>query len=120
MGVIFTATKAKAPEIEEGLFEADFDGVEEGPELQFGPTLRWNFTAYVQGDPTPINGLTTRSSSTRSKAYTWLSAILGRQPEVDENIDIDTLKGRRCRVMIEDNKNEWPTVTDVKPAKAKA
>lgn len=119
MGNTFTPSKAEAPEIEEGLYEADFEGIQPGPDGQYGPSIQWNFTAYIDGEPEKVNGLSSPSTSVNGKAYGWLTAILGRQPEVDEKVDLDALKGSRCRVLVEDNKKGWPTVTDVKPASKK-
>lgn len=120
MGITFTATAQEAPDVEEGTYEADFDGVEEGPEGQFGPSIRWNFTAYVEGEPEKVNGLTSTSTSTKSKGYEWLTAVMGRQPEVGEAIDFDSLKGSRCKVLVEDNAKGWPGVTKVFPKGKKA
>lgn len=117
MGISFTATAQEAPDVEEGTYEADFDGVEEGPAGQFGPSIKWLFTAYVEGEPTKVNGLTSTSASVKGKAYEWLTAILGRQPAVGEQIDFDSLKGNRCKVLIEKNAKDWPGVAKVYAAK---
>ena len=117
MGISFTATAQEAPDVEEGTYEADFDGVAEGPDGQYGPSIKWQFTAYVEGEPTPVNGLTSTSTSVKSKGYEWLTAILGRQPGVGETIDLDALKGARCKVLIEKNAKEWPGVAKVYASK---
>jgi hypothetical protein len=116
-GITFEATAPTAPEVAEGLYPADFDGAEPGPDGQYGPSIRWNFTAYVEGEATPVSGLSSTSGSSKSKASKWITAILGRQPEVGEKISFDDLVGKKCRVMVEDNSNGWPTITDIKTAK---
>lgn len=113
------ATEGETPQIESNVYDAVFEGVSEGPEGQFGPSLKWQFGIIVDGEPETVTGLTSTSGSVKGKAFQFFTGILGRQPEVGEEIEPASLVGKRCRVLVEDNSKGWPTVTKVTPAKAK-
>lgn len=130
MGVTFTAStkSAGAPEIEAGVYPADFDGVKEdfieNSQYGNGDIFAWSFTVYDQGDPVPVQGTTSRSLNTKSKttptAVRWLKAILTKseyaQFEAGEGIDAGALLGRRVQVQIEIKDSGWPKVVNVLPA----
>ncbi len=119
MGLTWTATEQDTPEIAEGWHPADFDGISPYTKGQFGPALSWDFTAYIDGDPQRVSRLTSPSTSIKGEGYKMLTGILGRQPEVGEDIQIEDLKGRRVEVFIMDNDKGWPQVTKVRlPKKA--
>lgn len=119
MGVTWTATAPKTPEFSEGWHPANFLGISPFEKGQW-PSISWNFRVYLDGDPTPMNGLTSTSTSVKSNGHKMLTGILGRQPEVDENIDIESLIEKPVEVFVEDNGKGWPQVTKVRvPAKAK-
>ncbi|GAI10259.1 unnamed protein product, partial [marine sediment metagenome] len=50
--------------------------------------------AFQRNDGQAIDGITSRIFSTKSKLYSWYSAILGREPAVGEDIDLNELVGR--------------------------
>ncbi len=56
--------------------------------------------SFQRNDGQAIDGITSRIFSTKSKLYSWYSAILGREPAVGEDIDLNELVGRRCRIIV--------------------
>jgi len=137
LGITFAATTkgADAPEIEDGIYPATFEGVvqESHPDWagknkfggeDDGERLRWDFTCYDEGDPVPVNILSNLNFNVKSKTVPlavrllkalltkgeWDAFLTGASP------DSDSLKERRCQVQIEHNENGWPKIIAVLPA----
>lgn len=136
MGITFTATTkgADAPEIEDGIYPADFDGAvqESHPDWagknkfggdDDGERIRWDFTLFDQGDPVPVNILSNLNFNVKSKtvplAVRILKGLLTKAEyvafEAGSSPDADSLQGRRCQVQIEHNENGWPKIIAVLP-----
>ena len=116
----------EAVHIEEGIYEAKFKGIEQREvETEQGKreVFVWTFEVDTGEETVEIQGMTSTKISTGrnpSKAYNWLSAIMGRKLEPDEEIDTDELVGKECVVIVEDKKVGDLTVsrvTDVKKAR---
>ena len=116
----------EAVRIEEGIYEAKFKGIEQREvETEQGKreVFVWTFEVDTGEETVEIQGMTSTKISTGrnpSKAYNWLSAIMGRKLEPDEEIDTDELVGKECVVIVEDKKVGDLTVsrvTDVKKAR---
>jgi len=137
MGLTFTATTKSAdiPEIEDGVYPADFDGCaqESHPDwagknkfggMDDGERIRWDFTLFDQGDPVPVNVLYNLNFNTASKTVPGnikiLKALQSKAEyaafEAGGDLDADTLQGRRCQVQIEHNDKGWPKIVAVLPA----
>jgi hypothetical protein len=68
---------------------------------QFGEYLRWNFMApTAKGEAITVTGLTSTIFNPKSKMYSWASAVKGKQFDVHEELDTDTLHNQRCRVYL--------------------
>jgi hypothetical protein len=85
----YTTFRATAgDDIEPGIYEARLMSIEVREGKEPGTHFRvWTFS-------TPdfdISGTSSMSDSTSSKAYSWITAILGRQPQVGEVIEVATL-----------------------------
>ncbi len=113
--------------VEEDIYDATFEGVEEAviklPDGTEREVWQWNFNIEYEGETVTIQGVTTRRFTPRSKAYKWLSAIAGREFEVGEEIDFDEFIGQPCRIIVENkelrNGGEISRVVDVKRARKK-
>jgi len=114
--------------IEEGIYEAKFVGIEPrevDTEQGKREVFIWTFEVDTGEETVEVQGMTSQKISTGrnpSKAYNWLCAIAGRKLEPDEEIDTDELEGAECVVIVEDKKVGDMTVsrvTDVKKARPK-
>jgi len=112
------------PLIEEGVYTAWFKGVEQRTINVKGEDrdiLSWKFLVDADGEKVELEGISSAKTTTKSKAYKWISAILGRKPKVGEEIDFDDLIGLPCSVMVENKKmkngdGEYSRVAEVMPA----
>ena len=108
--------------LEEGMYEAELTEIRE-IETQFGQSWRWIFRVLdaetENGDTPLVSGVTSQRLSTRSKAYAWISALLGRNLKGGETIDLDSLVGKKAQVEIRNRRmrdgTEVSNVVDVKP-----
>lgn len=139
MGVQISKSSASAPEFEDNVYDARFDGVsaESHPEWAtengtFGPDngerFRFDFTLfeggrmlYNDGDPFTINALTSQAMGKKSKFALYMKGILtpveAAMIEAGENIDSDTIKGRMVQLALSHNDNGWPKIDAIIPAK---
>lgn len=130
MGITFAASSksADAPDIEPGVYPADFNGVRadtiENSQYGNGDIFSWEFTVFDQGDPVEVRGTTSRSLNTKSKttptAVRWLKSLLNKAEwakfEAGDGLDADELVGRRCQVQVEIKDSGWPKIVNVLPA----
>ena len=144
MGVQISNTSATAPEFEDGLQEARFDGLsaESHPEWATengkygkddGERLRFDFTAfdgkeilYVEngkGETVPfeINALTSTAMGKNSRFTAYMSGILTASEQAlikaGQTVDSDSINGRMVLLVLSHNENGWPKVDAVIPAK---
>jgi hypothetical protein len=64
----------------------------ERTETDYGDVLKWVF--IVLGEPHTVVGYTPVSGSIGSKCMRWISALLNRRIQPNEEVDLDTLLGR--------------------------
>lgn len=95
-------------------YPAELDRIEDGPDLQYGPTFRLVFNTYIDGEPEEIDGLASKKASTRSKLVKWAGALLGHPLAADEEFTLDDLEGKPCRVTVEMQESGFPRVIEVK------
>jgi len=108
--------------LDEGMYEAELVEIRD-IQTQFGASWRWIFRVLdaetENGDTPLVSGVTSQRLSTRSKAYAWISALLGRNLKGGETIDLDTLVGKKAQVEIRNRRmrdgTEVSNVVDVKP-----
>jgi hypothetical protein len=95
------------PTIPAGLYKAECLGTEVA-EFAKGEYRKWTFT--IQGgkfDGTQITGVSSLVMSPKAKAYDWYSALTGESPQLGDEIDLDSVIGRRVNlnVILEDTDN---------------
>jgi len=141
MGIIIQQELgAGAPEIDDGMFDARFDGISAeshpdwaGPNkfggVDDGERWRWDFTIFEDGkpvfdeggDPLEVSTLTNQSVGKKSNGYALFKGILtsGELALIDagEPIDTSALEGRMCQVVVVHNEKGWPKVSAVLPVK---
>ena len=108
------------PHIPEGLHHAVFLNISEAPDGKFGARVALDFAVYYSKTqkPVKIGRVFGKKLTPKSQLWEALEAI-GAELEVGEEIDINTLVGRKCRVMIEDYKdNEGKTVSGISKVKS--
>ncbi len=108
--------------LDEGMYEAELVEIRD-IQTQFGASWRWIFritdAETEDGEAPLVSGVTSQRLSTRSKAYSWISALLGRNLKGGETIDLDSLVGKKAQVEIRNRRmrdgTEVSNVADVKP-----
>lgn len=116
---------AGGPDIEADVYPGEFIGAEiwdpkdaaGNPTSQYGPSRRWRFNAIDDGELIEVDRLTGLSVSPGSIGGKILTAIIGRQPEVDETIDLRGYVNAKVQLVIGPNKKGWMHVESVLPAK---
>jgi hypothetical protein len=105
--------------VDEGEYPGDLKAIEDGPSLQYGPTWRFIFNVYVEGEAEELDALVSvpRGNVTpKSKLLKFAKALLGRELETDETFELDDLVGKGCRVVVDINDSGYSTITAIKPA----
>src|ERR1700752_1693404 len=92
-------------EIEDGEYTAEFLSVEETPPTPNSPSnqpfLKWTFHVYDSDDGQPMTQATSMKFGPKANARIWTEALMGR-PLVDgEDVEINDLAPKQCRVLIE-------------------
>jgi hypothetical protein len=75
----------------------------------FGDFRRWDFKLE---NGSGVNGASSMNTGRKSKAGKWIAALLGRSPEKGEAVNVI---GRACLVVVEEDNDGWPKVTNVLP-----
>ncbi len=102
------AWKATAEEaatvIPEGEFDAEITSVQD-MEGQHGPMVRIEFTLTTddEWDGRRVSGLASKKLSEATKLGRWVAAILGHMPEVGEEVTVEDLLRKCCRVIVKHN-----------------
>ena len=68
----------------------------------------WDFVAEVNGELLPISGTSSMNTSPKSKAYAWLTALIGRAPQSGEQIE-DPI-GKTVLMTISQKDNGFPKI----------
>lgn len=97
-------------EINDGTYPAVVESIEAGTG-SFGPQRKWSFLVEHDGKIDSISAITSANLGPRSKAYAFLTGILGYQPKAGEEVEDPT--GKRVLVTIEHNEKGFPTVAAV-------
>jgi len=87
------------------------------------PIIRWFFQILSENPEINgkiVEGITSPTVSTRSKAYRWLTALLGEKPDPETEIDLDDYIGNIVQVQVETKTSqsgrEYSRVINVVPA----
>lgn len=134
-----TSKSADAPNVDAGIYDARFDGVEkkfvEGGQFGDGDRLAWAFTLlddegavlYDDGEPLEIDGLTSMStnvhSKTTPKAVRYLKALMTPEEfagfSEGKGVPSGALIGRVVQVEVAIRDSGWPTIANVLPPRQK-
>jgi hypothetical protein len=107
--------------VAEGTFDAEVTGVQD-MDGQHGPMVRIEFKLATddEGDDRRVTGLASKKLSENTKLGRWVEAILGRMPNVGEEITVYNLLHKHCRVVVKHKTNTdgktFANVTDVLPS----
>lgn len=120
------------PEIEEGVYSAIVEKITMKSNVKgengFFDMLIWYFVVDDEGTMKFIQGTSSAKMTTMSKAFSWVSAITGKIPEINSSLSLSDLKTMKCQVVIKNEKvtNDFngqktemikPTVKEVLKAK---
>jgi len=106
--------------IPEGIHHAEFVGVTDAPEGQYGPRVALDFVVHFSKTekPVKIGRVLGKKLTPKSKLWEAFEA-LGGKPEVGKNFDTSRLLGNPCRVMVEDyQNNDGKTVSGISKVKS--
>jgi len=98
----WTATAEEAATtVAEGEFDGEVTGVQD-MDGQHGPMVRIEFTLATddEWDERHVSGLASKKLSENTKLGRWIAAIIGHIPSVGEEITIENLLHKHCRVVI--------------------
>jgi hypothetical protein len=105
----------------EGEFDAEVTGIEDR-DGQHGPMVRIEFKLATDddGDERRVTGLASKKLSENTKLGRWIAAIIGHMPAVGEEITMENLLHKHCRVEIKhktspDGRTTFANVADVLP-----
>ena len=95
-----------ATAVAEGTFDAEVTGVQD-MDGQHGPMVRIEVTLSTddEWDERRVTGLASKKLSENTKLGRWVAAILGRVPEVGEEVSAQDLVAKECRVVIKHKTN---------------
>lgn len=100
-------------DIPEGTYPATLSTIEVMHSDTYDSDFRvWTFTLENGSE---VSGSSSMFTSSKSKGGKWIRALLGRKPDKGEKV---TLAGRSCQVVVQEDGNGWPKVTDVIPPAA--
>lgn len=87
--------------VAEGEYDAEVSGVRD-QEGQHGPMVRVEFTVSTDDefDGHKVSGLASLKLSEGTKLGRWVAAILGHMPAVGEEITVEDLIRKRCRIVV--------------------
>ena len=90
-----------ATTVAEGEFDGEVTSVQD-MDGQHGPMVRIEFTLATddEWDGRRVTGLASKKLSENTKLGRWIAAIIGHMPSVGEEITIEKLLHKHCRVVI--------------------
>ena len=118
----FTASRGSEL-LPEGQYDAALQRVEQASNAN-GPYLKWRFGISLHGEDRGITGVTGMNLDAGSKARFWTEALLERPLRDGEEVDLEKLYGRVCRLeltIVEKDGRQFSRITRVtaKPAGVK-
>ena len=100
--------------VPDGSYDATLKSIETKTSNDGEQYRRWAFNVAFEGKDVEITGMSSTKLGPKSKAYKWLTAILGREPGPGEEIAFSSLVGSPCRIEVAENANGYSGVEDVK------
>jgi hypothetical protein len=99
-------------DIPNGTYPAKLARIETKPSAKFDNDFRaWTFKL---DNGSVAGGSSSLMTGKKSKGGKWIAALLGRQPKEGENVTAELI-GKPCLVVVEEDDNGWPKVTNVLP-----
>ncbi len=108
--------------IEPGMYRARLSGVEDVSEGGFGPYTKWFFALEDEdwAGPPELRANSSQSFAPQAKGRAWAEALFGRKVKGGESIELESLVGRECCLMIrleETDQGTFPRVDSVNPVR---
>jgi hypothetical protein len=90
-----------ATTVAEGEFDGEVTSVQD-TDGQHGPMVRIEFTLATddEWDERRVTGLASKTLSENTKLGRWVAAILGHMPAVGEEVTVEDLLHKHCRVVV--------------------
>jgi hypothetical protein len=107
-------TESAFQKLDEDVYLAKIVSIDEAvPKAGGDPYLQWHFLVkdaavggVVQVEPGKIMGMTSLKLSKGSTFDKWATILLGRQIEIDEDIDTDDFVGKPVRIVVKNVPNK--------------
>jgi hypothetical protein len=109
----FTIDPPKGSNIPDGTYKAQLISVESGIESKFGKMRKWHFLVDVNGTGEDLAGLTSEATGPGTKAYQWLTALLGEAPQVGKTVDEPF--GKTVLIDVAANEKGYAQIQDMRP-----
>lgn len=103
--------QAGGPDIAPGTYRGTLEKVEIGEGTfngNTGPIRIWHFLIDVAGTLTPISATSSMGTGPKTKAYAWLTAILGTAPQAGTTVE-DPI-GKQVLVTVVKKDNGFPKI----------
>jgi len=118
VGAIVTVEPGTYPATLTNLEDFDYDDGEGKKVLR-----RWTFALTDEldsdGNPAVLDGVSSLALGPKSKAFGWISALLGRTPDKGEQITRSMLVGKACLVTVVEKDDGYSKIEAVVPAPKK-
>ena len=99
--------------VDEGIYSAKFKNAEK-KEGKFGDYYVFSFSVTSgKFKGKSVNGNCPAIVEIKSKTHKWISSILGKTIDVDDEIDLDDLAGKECKIAVEHNVTDDGTYAKV-------
>jgi hypothetical protein len=102
-------------EIKDGTYPAVLESIETvaSPSATIaGDARRWTFLVEHDGKVEPLSVFSSMNTGPKTKAYAWLTALLGEAPKSGQTYDP---VGKRCLLQVNHKESGWPDVAAVLP-----
>lgn len=103
--------QAGGPDIAPGTYKATLEKVEIGEGTfngNTGPIRVWHFLCDVNGTLVPISATSSMGTGPKTKAYAWLTALLGEAPKAGETVE-DPI-GKMVLLTVTRKENGFPKI----------
>lgn len=121
--ITLTVQESSVPEpIPVGVYKAKLTEIEKG-EGEYGTFLKLKFEItdgeHKGTERSTIAKLTLRKGKKNSKLFDIVTALLGTQPETEQEISFNDLVGKACQILVKNRPGDaegWQIISEVMPA----